>query len=243
MRTPLQPNECWPLEVILPTLGQSLPGAAGGGTAVPSLPLPPPIERYLLESPWIVIGALVMAGIIALFIFNQRSKARLGLLALLIAFVLAAAVFVTSTLVTTERERLDARTRELITLTAKAELGALRPILSENVQVRLGGVPFRSGRDAILSDVDRLLAKQYPISSIDISEVQCTIDGPNVARSQVHVRAKSSAAMYDAPAGSWWLIDWRRDLDPSGQGTGEWRAGGINMLQLDFVSDPSQLRP
>lgn len=227
----------WPIH----TLGQTLPGSAG--TSVPPLPSPPALVHYVLETPWLVLGAVVLSGIVALVVLNQRNKAKLGLVVLALSLVFAAAIFLVSTLVTTERERLDTRTRELISLTSTAELGALRSVLSEQIQVRLGGVTFRSGRDAVLSDVDRLLAKQYPISSIDITHVQCVIDGPNVARSQVRVRATSSAAMYNAPAGSWWLIDWRRDLDSAGQGTGEWRASGINMLQLDFVSDPSQLRP
>lgn len=215
--------------------------------AVPRLPAPPVIAHYLCESPWLLMLALLASGIIAFIVLNGRAKLTLGLATLAASALLAGAVWALNAAITTEREVLSTRTRELINATATVQLSALRSALSDSVRVTLAGVPFRSGKQAVLDDVVRVLSKQYPVSSVEIVEVQATIDGPNVARTQVRVRAKPSAAMYDAPIGSWWRIDWRRDLSSDGKGDGtgdgEWRVVGLDMLQIDYFGDPSKLRP
>jgi hypothetical protein len=223
----------------------TLAQAAGPGaeSPVPQLPSPPLLAANLFESPWIVIVVLLLAGFVAFFILNARAKARHGLAALAAAVLLAGAVWLTASLVTTERERLADRTRALINATANVQLSELRSMLAENAQVRLNGFLLRSSRQSILDDVDRVLAKQYPVKSVSISTPTAVVDGPNSARTQVRVSARVDNMSYDAPVGSWWRIDWRRSLSPTGEGEGEWTVAGLEMLQIDYFGDPSKLRP
>lgn len=217
--------------------------AQSGDTPVPKLPDPPFLTHYLLESPWGLIVLLLLAGFAAFFVLNARAKARQGLAALASAVLLAGIVWLASSLVTTERERLADRTRTLINATAGVQLSELRTMLAESAQVRLNGFLFRSSRQSILDDVDRVLAKQYPVKSIAISTPTAVVDGPNSARTQVHVSARVNNMTYDAPVGSWWRIDWRRDISPTGEGTGEWTVVNLEMLQIDYFGDPANLRP
>jgi hypothetical protein len=65
------------------------------------------------------------------------------------------------------------------------------------------------------------------------------VDGPNTARTQVHVRVVSpESTLYAAPIGSWWMVTWRKEGS-----SGEWKVRELQMQQLDSVSDVSQIRP
>lgn len=210
---------------------------------VPKLPSPPLLAHALFESPWGLIAAALIAGLVTFFVLNTRGKAQQGLLVFGAAAFIAFVAWLTSTLITTERERLAARTVDLVNATAAVQTSELRAMLAENAQVKLNGYVFRTSRQAILDDVDRVLAKQYPVKSVSLSSPTAVIDGPNSARTQIHVSARVNNMMYDGAIGSWWRIDWRRALSPTGEGTGEWSAVGMEMLQIDYFGDPANLRP
>lgn len=206
--------------------------------SVPALPAPPLLERLLFENPWPAIGALLAAALVAAWLLNKQSRAREGLLAAGGLAVLALAVYIASAVVTTQREVLAARTRELINLTAAADTTGLEPLMARDVTFRAFLTQQSYQRDAILDLVRRYPGQMYPVKSHRIDRVQATIDGPNAARTQTHVTTESpEATLYNLPTGSWWRLNWRKDPD------GQWRLTGIELLQVDGVSPDTRYNP
>lgn len=208
--------------------------------AVPMLDDPPALIYYTVEWPWGLVAVLAGLGVVALLGLNARGQGRKGLIACGVCFGWAMLVFVLASVITTGRERLRDRTRELIEATAKADTTALRPMLGENVQLRApAGAPLATGRDMLLDRVKQYPGERFQIASLRMSDVQAVIDGENVARSQLRVWVRIKDSAYDLPIGSWWRIDWRRDPVPSTGGStgateyGPWRATGLTALQID----------
>jgi len=171
------------------------------------LPAPPAWERYLLESPVVVLATLGIGAVVALLILNARGRARLGLLISGALVVVAFGVWALAASVVTERELLIARARGLIDATARADVAAIRPMLAERAGVRVGDQTRATTREQILG-----LVEEYPggvaiIESHSIAEAQAVIDGERTARTQVRVKHTGPGL----PIASWWLIEWRRD--------------------------------
>ncbi len=161
---------------------------------------------------------------------HRRDKLKDGLRALLAAIALAATVFTAAALITTEREVLAERTHSAATLTAAAKVTDLRELLTERASVRaFGPVPVPHGRDEILDVVQSTLGRSLIVKDLKIGPVRAVVDGPNVARTQVRVWStfEGEQALYNAPLGAWFRLDWTRD------GTGPWRITSINVMQID----------
>lgn len=206
--------------------------------APPALPRPPLVEHLLLEQPWAAALALGLGGLLAAWILNQRARARAGL-ALGAAMLLAGAtIAVIGALVTTTREALIARTRELIALTARADTRALDGLLAGDVTFRLFTTDRRYIREELLGLVRRYPGELYPVESYREEQAAASLDGPNAARTQVRVVTRSAAAtLYDLPVGSWWRIAWRREPD------GAWRVTQIECLRIDGVPEGTRHAP
>lgn len=207
---------------------------------VPMLPEGGVFERFVLESPWLLaITLLVVAVAMAALLLKRGDGRRGALLGGGIALVGVVVVLI-GTLVTTERERLQARTLGLVGLTVRAQTSELAGYLDEKVAFSgIAGVGAIAGREALLEQVRNYPGAAYTIRSHSTSSVGVSIDGENVARTQVRVwvRLDKDVAMYDAAIGSWWRLDWRRDpVAGSPPGTyGPWRVSRITMMQLDGV--------
>lgn len=207
------------------------------------LPSPPILERVLFEAPFPAMGGVALAGAVAFIILNRTGKARVGLLAAGAAVALAGLIYLVSVLVTTEREVLAQRTRALIAAAATANTGDLATLLDARVDFILAGGSV--DRTRVIDLVAENINRRVTITSYDIGAVTASIDGENVARTQVRVWIRSDAALYDAPTGSTWRLDWRRDLPPPGATTphGPWLVSAITPMQIDGVGDASKLRP
>jgi hypothetical protein len=198
---------------------------------VPRLPDPPLFAHYVLENPWPLTIGLALVGIVAMLVLKRRGMPAEGTRALGLAFLLAAIVAGLGAAITTQRETLRSRTRELVDLTAEAKTTDLRDLLTEQARVGAFMVHFGGvrGREEVLGAVRRYLGEQIPLESHEIGPVQATIDGPNIARTQVRVwvKPRKDEQKYGVATGAWFRIEWRRD------GAGPWRASTISIMQID----------
>lgn len=218
-------------EQIVITLAQS------DATPQP-LPRPPLLSHHVLEQPWPAAGALVIGGILAAWVLNQRARAKAGVVAGAALCLLAGAVLLAGAIITTTRETLIQQTRELIATTARADTTALDRLLARDVTFRLFTTDRRYTREQLLDLVRRYPGELYPVESHREERAAASIDGPNAARTQVRVVTRSAAAtLYDLPLGSWWRLDWRRD------GDGAWRVTGIECLRIDGVPEGTSRTP
>lgn len=188
----------------------------------------------MLIQPWPLAAALALAGLAVAFMVRARWRVPIaGALGALAGATLAAGI-----LVTTDRERLVTTTRDLIDATARANTIALAGMLAPDARLvvdvpiaEAGLRPTGAGieRDAILKLVADTLGGQWPLKEHDILEVQSTLVGPGVGRTQVRVRAVLEAI--GLPIASWWRIEWRRDPD------GSWRAVGVRLLHVPRLGE------
>lgn len=194
----------------------------------PPLPGPPLLERYFLESPLVVVGALLIAAVAGFFILNARGKLGLGAVVAGAGVALAAGVWAMAALIVTERERLADRTRELIDATAIADTGAISPMLAERAEVIVPNLRSYETRGMILAAVEEYPGRQYPIESHSVAETRAVVDGPRTARTQVRVLHSGNAI----PGASWWEIEWRRESPDEA-----WIVDAIRLLWLQGIGN------
>ncbi|MEM7622009.1 MAG: hypothetical protein AAF235_02260 [Planctomycetota bacterium] len=190
------------------------------------LPEPPLFERLLFESPLLLAIAAVVIGLVAMFALVSRGKRKAALVVLACGLASGGGSFVLGGAVETERERLDARTRELVAVTVASEIDRLGEMLTEDARV---DVPQVSRAEIPLGTLlgegylAAQLARAAGVRDHGIREVQAHADGPNVARTQVSLWVQPGDG---GRTGSWWLMDWQRG------GDGVWRARRITCLWL-----------
>ncbi|CAN5751188.1 hypothetical protein BH11PLA1_BH11PLA1_07850 [soil metagenome] len=200
-----------------------------GGAMPPPLDSPPVFEEYVLVSPWPLAVVCAVLGIAACWVLLRLGRGRaLAIALLLIGLVLAAGTLIAAGLVETERERVMARTRELVTAAARADFSGVDALLAPDARV----VNLGSGeiaRPRLMSMVERDLAAsgRYALKSHAIGTVRAVIDGPNTARAQVNVTVTPAA--FGFATSSWWLLRWRMDAG------GVWRITTIEPQQIDGV--------
>lgn len=200
------------------------------GAAVTPLPSPPFFERFVLENPWPAVILLALVGIAALAIFNARAKLKSGLAVGGVLFALAGGCFLAGVLVTTPREKLKQATRELVGATARVDRVELDRLLSDDLSVRVTRLSRSSGKRETMDAVETLLGRQYRVKEHSILEMQATLDGPRLGRTQVCVRIGSDYGLLP----SWWRVDWELGSE------GVWRARRIEALWIPGVPNPGR---
>lgn len=195
----------------LATLAQM---AWGDPSAVRPLQPAPPLERWVLEQPWPLVGLCLVGAMLCLVVLRPRIKGSIPLVGAGLLGLIAAGLGIAGTLLATDRERLRARSVELIDAVARVDAGSMSAIFAPGVRLQTGlsiqQVPRVVGRDALVDAVERTLGGPFAVKEHAVLEVQAQLDGRDVARTQVRVRATPSSAMYQVPAFSWWRLDWRR---------------------------------
>lgn len=196
---------------------------------VPSLPDPPLFQRFVLEHPEFPALFLVVAAIVVLIVLRAQGRLGAGLFVLLGAAGLAGGIWLTGTLVRTDREILLDRQDRLVQAAAAADTETLAELLSIDARVRstrLAVVRTGIGRDEILTIVKSTLGGPIRVSSAAVIERQGVIDGPNTARTQVHVRVQPESG---SRTFAWFAIVWRLEPD------GVWRVFEIEPLFISGV--------
>ncbi len=208
----------------------SLAQTAEGPYFPPPLPSPPRLAHWLFENPWPPAIALAAFAVLVFFILNSRAQSRRGAIIAGCLLAVAAVCVVTAFLVTTDRERLAVRTRELIAATAAADVDSLGPMLAGDVSLNVLSVPFREEKAGILGLVTRYMGNEVRVRQCTVSEISAHIDRQGTGKTLARVRVSVDAAgMNDMTNRSWWRITWRQN------DRGEWTAMYIEGLQIDFV--------
>ncbi len=206
--------------------------------SIPTLPSPPTIEHYLFENPWPAVIVLTLGALVVATALNRQGRSRQARLAAVGLLAGAIAVGVTASLVTTTREVLIQHSKSLVNATAAADLASLRDMLASDAELRAAFLTQTWTRDRLLDGVEQYLGQRYPIQSHGEDSIRATIDGPNAARTQMHVVVRSTdATAYDVPIGSWWRIEWRKSDD------GTWRVRGLECLHLSAVATGTKISP
>jgi hypothetical protein len=193
-----------------------------------TLEAPDPITHALFESPTIPgIGAAVL-GVVLLLALRSRGKARHGFVAFLGGLLVGGSLFVSASLVTTQRERLVESTSALVVAAAQGDGPDLESLLHPDVRVR-ARFASPSGRDEIIALCQTRAARL--IEDIVVRETQAQVMGERTGRSLVKVRVHTGTGQNI----SWWMIDWERPAPESDQ----WRATRIEPLWIQGYDNPA----
>lgn len=196
------------------------------------LPPSPLLERFLFEQPLLPVIVLGLLAAVALVAFSRRGQKKRGIAVAGVLAAVAGAVYLAATMVTTTRETLLERTRELIGATARADTGAVRALLTDDASLHTSGdirrvLPPIDDVVALLDGVDQYLGREYRLSSWEILDQQATVDGPNVARTLVRVGVDGD--VFSRTHYSWWRLHWTLGAD------GQWRCFEIEPRWIQFV--------
>lgn len=147
---------------------------------LPSLPEPPALSHALFENPIPAVILSIALGLAAHAIASRLGRRRLGLLGTGAGVVLGAIVLLVSTLVVTKRERVQAKTRELVEAVAAADRPALDRLLADDARLSVTGLTRAWRKDGILAWIGANLAPGglYAVDHHRIGEIQAEI-GPS----------------------------------------------------------------
>ncbi|GAB5497298.1 MAG: hypothetical protein Phyf2KO_23780 [Phycisphaerales bacterium] len=192
--------------------------------ALPTLPDTPILERLLFEAPLIPTGVLAVGVLIALSLVMKSQKRTVPLIAAAIMLVLAVAVPVVASMVTTEREVLAVRAEEFVAAVAAVDGGTLQGILTDSASlgpsdnassIAARHVPRIRGKDQIIAAVHRAKDKfgspERFVSAHKVLETRAALESKNTGRTLVRVRVEGPGGEYMNH--SWWDITWKRSGD------------------------------
>lgn len=204
-------------------------------------PLPGPglIEHALLESPWLVAGALLMAGLAGWWWLRGRRRGRLGAIVAGACAVGAVGIVVLARVVTTDREAVIAGTRGLIVAVADADPAALDGLMLDGgylvPQQGWGEMP----KERVLASV-RWASEhggryahaglpRFRVESVRIRQIRARIVSESIARSQVNVVV--TLDLGGPPIPSWWGLDWDKTDDG-------WKVRSVTNLWFPMYGSP-----
>ena len=173
------------------------------------VPSSPPLERWLLEIPWPAAAVCLSAGLLALYMCNQRGMLKRGAALLAIGAALAAGVIAAASLIVTDAERVSEQTSDIILSTFEGDAARAGALIAPQLLVASAGDELPSfGRQEFLQIVGGFRNFRATGSSHRIRGAG--LDAPNVARTRAMV-------WFDAPATgeipSTWEFTWRKNTD------------------------------
>jgi hypothetical protein len=194
------------------------------------LPDPPFFEHILFESPWPLVAALGLVGIVLLIHGTRRGNRRI-VLAAAACIVLAACVPALSALVTTTREHLIERTRQLVAATAPLDLARVRGFVAPGAElVGPDGSPWLTADD-IFRELSSA-TQRFAIAAQDTSRLAAEEQTPDRGRTSVHVRTTFGGQSRPSPIVTDWIFTWARQAD------GSWRVTRLQWMKLEGSPPP-----
>lgn len=198
---------------------------------LPSLADPPALQHALLENPVPPVILMVALGLAAYAIASRLGRPRAGLLGAGLGLLLGGAAVLTSVLVETTRERLTARTAELVGAVAGADGRALDGLLADDVRMYVRGEGSGWAKGRIVEWVERYLAPGsiYAVGAHRVTETQAEVGtSGRIGRTRATVRVEPEQGgptlflcmltWQEVSAGEWVVIE----IDPLWvQGYGE----------------------
>jgi hypothetical protein len=203
----------------------------------PPMPIngPPVLEGLLFESPWGPAAVLVLAGVAAFWAFNRAGRVRLGVMVVAVAAAAAVGIVGIASMVTTDREVVGARTRELVAAVARGDAPGAAEYLAPTLSVRLVGVTTNWGKEEVLQRIERELNGVYRLKDREarVRTLRAGDEPPSSIRTQVRVSV--TPEMYALPTETWWLLMWRKQPD------GLWRVMELDVQQIEGVKPGTRI--
>lgn len=194
------------------------------------LPDPPFFEHHLLESPWALAATLALIGVV-LFVHGARRLNRRVVIVAGVSMLLGIGVVVLATFVTTTRELLIARTREMIAATAPLDLPRLRGFVASGAQlVGPDGSPWLDAEE-IFRELESA-THRFSIVAQDAGRLTAETPAPTLGRTSLHVRTTFGGRPPSAPIATDWVFTWEKQTD------GRWRVTRLQWMLLQGSPPP-----
>lgn len=191
------------------------------------------VDRYLFENPWPLIGAIILAGAIALGFLSRKGSPTRPAACVVIVLACCVGVWLVARHVTTDRERVSALTRQLVDVAARSDEAALASMLADDftLYLRVGNVSHDTSMDraATLQQTHRTLGTIYKLKDWRVTSNEVATSGTQ-ATSNLSVTVTTE--LYPMPHRSSWRVDWRREPG------GEWRAFAVELLDMPGIASP-----
>ncbi len=184
---------------------------------LPGLADPPMLRYALLENPvpLVIVAMLIALAGYAIAARLDRRKAGLGVAG--VAILLGAAGVLLASLVQTDREAVQQRTRETIAAIAEADTGTLHRIFDPDVRLYYTGLNVGWNAGRILSFVDSYLlpGSQYRVESHRVRGIQSQL-GPSRFTARTRATVVVTPVGTATPTQVICLMSWRQAPDSSG---------------------------
>ena len=193
---------------------------------------PPFAVRYTVEEPMALLVLLLIVGSVLMTVAHQHRKRRMAASGV-VAWALAACLWLIATVVTSDRQRLVHQSHVLLTATTPMDLLTMRKILHEGA--------FFSGplgthwfdRDRTLSKLDGAI-KQYGVSAHTYIDVQAQTDGNRRGKTILTLKTRINRRYMDRPVRTKWDIRWQLGDD------NQWRIMEVRFLEYLLGKKPTR---
>jgi len=188
-----------------------------------------PLAHAIFEDPLLAMGGIGLLGVLLLLAMRTRGRTAQGMMAFILAILIAGGLFVTSRLVSTDREIMSDRARELVEAVAIGDQFSMRSLMGSDIGVK-SRFANAEGRDRVIT----LASSRVPpmVEEYKIPEIRADLPGPRVGRTMVKVRMQGSIT---PTTSSWWMIHWERDSESSD----DWVAVYVEPIWIQGVSNPA----
>lgn len=184
---------------------------------LPGLADPPFLHHALFENPVPLVIVSVLIALLAHAVAARLDRRKQGLIASAAALLLGVAGFAVATLVQTDREAVEERTRQTVDAVAEADTPTLAAIFDPEVRLYFSG--SRAGWDSgrILGFIDTYLLprQRYEVETHSISGIQTQL-GPGRFTARSRARVSVTPVGDRAPTSVICLMTWRQDPEVSG---------------------------
>ncbi len=187
--------------------------------------------RYLFEQPWplIVVLACVAA---ALLISGLRRRQRSPVVAAGVLLAAAVGVFITATLVTTDREVVERLTQRVLDATAPVDTATLQQLIRPDAAVRLpNGITLTLLHPLPLELVDAV--ERFEVTQQTMRSLDVEVTRPGVALAHLTVRTNTEHGGARAMNTSW-LLTWQK-VDQE-----HWQIQDVQWLTLNNQEPPAE---
>jgi ketosteroid isomerase-like protein len=189
------------------------------------LPSPPFFEHLLLESPWPLISSLLALAAGLVIIAFRRVSVRHLLSGAALA-VVAAAVALLATFVTTDREKVKGLSMELVKATAPLDAPKIKSLFEPDAAiVDADGSRFASIDEALA----RLMRYQSRATTLThyVTSLNAQADDTDYARTVLTLISSSDISGNPTYARTQWLLTWHRDA------SGQYHVSDVRWISID----------
>ncbi|MFG0260766.1 MAG: hypothetical protein ACF8LK_10505 [Phycisphaerales bacterium JB041] len=203
---------------------------------LPELADPPFLHHALFENPVPLVIAAVLVALLAHAVATRADRRRAGLMVSVGALLLGVVGFVVATVVQTDREAVEERTRETVAAVADADTGTLAAIFDPEVRLYYSGSRAGWDRGRILGFVETYLLprQRYEVESHSISGIQTQL-GPGRFTARSRARVSVTPVGDRAPTSVICLMTWRQD--PEASGPDAWTLTEIQPLWVQGIGE------